>query len=188
MPIGEAANPCPQTWIAEKTFTDFFSSFNKQSFSVLGGTTTSPNWLEEKVWGKGKGIWLLSTQWNERPTQLIPPMKKKEKKLSLLCVRLIVDEDEMCGNGMRLYTVDWSVNGIVWVISLSLCVQSVIGWMEKIVQTRMRMIIKWMDWKCSLETMSPFFLRLVWQTSTCLIAHVVKIVDKLTINRDISKR
>ena len=79
MPISEAANPCPQTWIAEKTFTDFFSSFNKQSFSVLGGTTTSPNWLEEKVWGKGKGIWLLSTQWNERPTQLIPPMKKRKK-------------------------------------------------------------------------------------------------------------
>ena len=55
MPIGQAANPCPQTGIAENTFTDFFSSFNKQSFFVLGETTTSPIWLEEMVWGKGMG-------------------------------------------------------------------------------------------------------------------------------------
>ncbi len=36
LPIGKAANPCPQTWIAEKTFTKYFCIFNKQSFSVLG--------------------------------------------------------------------------------------------------------------------------------------------------------
>ena len=32
MPIGEAANPCPQTWIAEKTFTDFFFVFQQAEF------------------------------------------------------------------------------------------------------------------------------------------------------------
>ena len=160
MPIGEAANPCAQTWIAEKTFTDFFSSFNKESFSVLGGTITSPKWLEEMVWGKGKGrgIWLLSTQRNERPTKLIPLMKKGN--LNLLCVQLIVDEEGMCGSGMCLYTVDRSINGIVSFVSLSLCVQSVIESMEKIVQAdendRLSIFVILL-----LETMSSFFLPFV---------------------------
>jgi hypothetical protein len=33
-PIGEAANPHPQTWIAEKTF-QISCIFTQQSFSVL---------------------------------------------------------------------------------------------------------------------------------------------------------
>ena len=138
MPIGEAANSCPQTWIAEKTFTDFFSSFNKQIFSVLGGTTTSPNWLEEKVWGKGKGkrnmVAVYSMKWKTHSTH--PTHEKKRKKVELtLCS---VDRR------WRWYVWKWHVFIYGWLIgerhclvyfSLSLCVQSVIGWMEKIAQT-----------------------------------------------------
>ena len=42
---------------------------------------------------KGKGG--ISTQGNEKATKLIPPMKKKKEKSNLLCVELIVDEDDM---------------------------------------------------------------------------------------------
>ena len=41
-----------------------------------------------------------------------------------------------------------------------------------------------MDWKCSLETMSLFFLRLVWQTSTCLIELFDLKVEKSSIDFD----
>ena len=44
------------------------------------------------------------TQRNERVTHIIPLMKKG--KLNILSVQLIVNEDDMCGSCMRLYTVD----------------------------------------------------------------------------------
>ena len=97
------------------------------------------------------------TQRNERVTHIIPLMKKG--KLNILSVQLIVNEDDMCGSCMRLYTVDWSVNGIVSFISLLLCVQSVIKWMKKIVQAYendskingLKMFAYLFSWYCSLK-------------------------------------
>ena len=85
---------------------------------------------------------------------------KRKKTLKLLCVQLIVGEDDMCGSGMCLYTVHRSVSGIVSFFSLSVCVQSVIESVEKIVQAdeNDRLSIFLISF---LETMSPFFLPLV---------------------------
>ena len=134
MSIGEAASPCPQIWIAEKTFTDFFLFFNKQSFSVLGGTTTSPNWFEEMVWGKEKGKrHKVAVYAKKRKSHSTHPTHEK-KENGTYFVQLIVEENDMCGSGMCLYTIDRSVNRIVSFVSLSLCFQSVIESMKKIVQ------------------------------------------------------
>ena len=112
MSIGEAASPCPQIKIAEKTFTDFFSSFNKQSFSVLGGITTSPNWLEEKVWGKGKRnmVAVYSMKWKSHSNH--PTHEKKEKiELSLCSV----------DRRWRSYVWKWHAFMYGWLISQRHC-------------------------------------------------------------------
>ena len=110
MPIDEAANPCPQRWIAEKTFT-ISSRLSTSRVSLCWVSLTQ---LVRAKRSKERGrAHRLSTQGNERTKKLIPPVRK---------------ELALCSNDDRWR---WYVNGHAFIHDRWIDWSSVSDWMEK---------------------------------------------------------